>query len=326
MHATNNEQQTTFAGDAARLSLAIAAWLQAKRGRSGSRHTAVSYETTLDAFRAALQSEGLDLDADPRMVALALKAWCERGDPSPATYNHRLSVMSSFYTFAARRGLLPHMANPAALIERRKAPERHATRPLEPAKVRELMAAIDRSTPAGARDYALLAVALSTGLRPSEIAGMRWRHVTFHGDNATLDIPRAKGGETKRIALPPAVGRALRDWLYAKCRSGFSPIGPDTPVWTTLASAPGSRPGDALKMRQLWNICRERLGANFNALRHTFAVAAGAIDAPIASARQPLGHSRAPGAAQSPSAPRSAENQFSAGVEEMFPPHDEDGA
>jgi len=48
------------------LDLAIAAWLDAKHGRSGSTHTHKIYQTTIADFRQQLHTAGLDLDSDPR--------------------------------------------------------------------------------------------------------------------------------------------------------------------------------------------------------------------------------------------------------------------
>jgi hypothetical protein len=51
--------------------LARGVWLDAKTKRSGSVDTTRAYRTTLDAFRQVLQERQLDLDSDPRAVALA---------------------------------------------------------------------------------------------------------------------------------------------------------------------------------------------------------------------------------------------------------------
>lgn len=320
---TDDDAPLTRAGGGDRLALAIAAWLDAKRGRSGSERTARAYEEALTAFRVALRDAGLDLDGDPRAVALALQAWCGRGDPAAATFNQRRSIVSSFYAFAIRRGLLPHAANPADLVERRATAEYRAARALDPATVRERLAAIDRSAPAGARDYALLAVALSTGRRLVEIAGLRWRHVTVQGDRVTLDFPRTKGGKAMRDVLPPATARALLRWLHVQYGSELGTLDPDAPLWPALARAPDGRPGDALKPRQLQNICRARLGTHFHALRHTFARAMDAAGAPVEATRQRLGHSSLATTSRYLAALRSDVNPFGRKVEELLLP---DGA
>lgn len=60
---------------AAAIEMAIVAWLDAKRGRSGSHETYRAYQLAITQFRARLQEQGLDLDAaDPRRVRAALLA------------------------------------------------------------------------------------------------------------------------------------------------------------------------------------------------------------------------------------------------------------
>lgn len=74
--------------------LAVVAWLQAKGGRSGSAKTIRAYSDALHGFRRVLQERDLDLDADPRAVALLAQEWAARGDPAPATVNQRASPSS----------------------------------------------------------------------------------------------------------------------------------------------------------------------------------------------------------------------------------------
>jgi len=123
--------------------LAIAAWLDAKAGRSGSVHTAKIYATTIAAFRSELAELGLDLDGDGRAVALAAQGWAGRDSPAPSTFNRRLAVLSSFYTFAKKRGLLD-LDNPLGLVERRPVQGYAHVEALQPADVR-------RTRPAGRR-------------------------------------------------------------------------------------------------------------------------------------------------------------------------------
>jgi len=149
------------------LDLAIAAWLDAKANRSKSSKTATAYRTGIAQFRAALIELGLDLDSDPRAVALAAQGWAGQRDPasrhagevSPATYNQRLAILSSFYSFARKRGLITR-DNPISLVERRSVDAYAGALPLDDREVATQLKAIDRSTLAGARDYALLVLFL----------------------------------------------------------------------------------------------------------------------------------------------------------------------
>src|SRR5437868_525661 len=80
-----NNNQELVSGARNSIDLAVAAWLDSKRGRSGSANTGKIYASTITDFRAALQLGGLDLDADPRAVALTAQAWAGRNTPAPAT-------------------------------------------------------------------------------------------------------------------------------------------------------------------------------------------------------------------------------------------------
>ena len=99
--------------------LAIAAWLDAKRQRSGSAKTARAYHDTITAFRALLRGRGLELDGDTAALALLAQAWAGQGEPQPSTYNQRLAILSSFYKFGRKQGLLAG-DNPIDRVERRR--------------------------------------------------------------------------------------------------------------------------------------------------------------------------------------------------------------
>src|SRR5260370_5208406 len=162
------------------LAEAMAAWLDAKHGRSGSTQTLHAYRDTLLSYRAACQYLGLDLDASDvldldldtvlRELASVAQAWAGRaratGQPvAPATYNQRLAIVSSFYAFAIRRKLLTLRENPVEQLDRRSVQTYAAAGPLAPGNVAARSAAVDSPTPAGPRGYALLAVPPSHGRR-----------------------------------------------------------------------------------------------------------------------------------------------------------------
>ena len=193
----------------------IAAWLHAKEGKSRSQGTARAYQTTIAEFRAACRAAGIDLGGPARMVALLAQGWALQrasgaGAVAPATYNRRLAIVSSFYDYARKRGPLEVDQNPIALVDRQKVDQYAGAQALEGDQVRRLLASIDRGTPIGLRDYAMLSIALTTGRRVAELAAMRWSHVRLlEGGAVVVTFPRAKGGKVMRDQLSPAeIGRA----------------------------------------------------------------------------------------------------------------------
>lgn len=266
-----------------------------------------------------------DLSA-ARAAAIALVAQAYAARPAETRYgprpvasttaNLRLAALSSFYTYAARQDLL-RGPNPIARVERRRVEAYAAARPLAYDDLRERLAVIDVTTDAGLRDYALLLVALHTGRRVAELAGMRREHLLIRKRAVEITWPRCKGGKTMRDELPRGGARgeaadALASWvtrLYsersdeagatgqsshavvamvpaAPARSGRPP---ERPVWVSLAR--NGTAGHPLTARAIAQLCEKRLGTStVHALRHTFARAMEDAGAKVSEIQAALGH------------------------------------
>lgn len=82
--------------------------------------------------------------------------------------------------------------------------------PLDPAELRRLLAAPDRRTTTGRRDYAILLLLSRLGLRAGEVARLGlddidWRHGEL--------VVRGKGDRMERLPLPDDVGTAITKYL-----------------------------------------------------------------------------------------------------------------
>ena len=315
------------ANDEPSIELARAAWLHEKRGRSDSAKTERAYADTFDSFRDALHAAGLEVDTpDPRKVALVAQGWAAAprardGRPvASATVNQRLAILSSFYTFARRRGLLALGAHPLEDVQRRPVQDYAGARPLEYARVAERLAAIDRrdGNLAGKRDYALLSLGLQTGRRLSELAALRWGDVTLSGGRATVTWRRCKGAKTMRDTLPEPVTAALLAWLHAAYGAELGPtLAPDAPLWISLATN-GTR-GHPLTLQAISAICARRLGVSqVHALRHTFAHAMETVGAKVSDIQARLGHASLATTGRYLAALRSAENAHSDDLAALF--------
>ena len=164
-----------------------------------------------------------DLDA-PLISAFLDHVENERGN-SPRSRNVRLAAIRSFFRYAALQE-----PKHAGLIQRVLAMpnKRFERRPIDflvRAEIDALLAAPDRSTWSGRRDHALLLVAVETGLRCSELAGLRIEslvlergaHVRCHG----------KGRKERCTPLRKATVAVLRGWLRERAGSASDPLFPN---------------------------------------------------------------------------------------------------
>jgi integrase/recombinase XerD len=73
-----------------------------------------------------------------------------------------------------------------------------------------LLAACDRNSVVGRRDYAVILLLARLGLRATEVAGLRLDDIDWHHGEITV---RGKGRRDERMPLPAEVGEALVDYL-----------------------------------------------------------------------------------------------------------------
>jgi integrase/recombinase XerD len=217
-----------------------------RRQRQASGHTVTAYRDAVKLLLAFAQRRTgkapsrLDLaDLDVTLVAAFLDHLEQERGNSVRTRNARLAAVHSLFRFAA----LTHPQD-AAVIQRVLAipPKRFdqtlVTYLTEP-ETDALLAAPDQGTWAGRRDHALLAVAVQTGLRVSELTGLT-RADTHLGTGAHVSTV-GKGRKQRITPLTPGTVVVLRAWLAAQ------PGQPTDPLFPTRRS--GRMSPDAVERR-----------------------------------------------------------------------------
>src|SRR6266568_1262226 len=269
---------------------AIAAWLDEKR--ADSTRTADAYEDALNDFRDTLHKANLDLDSEPALVAPLAQGWARHSKREGAavtatTFNQRRSILSSFYKYAIGYEVL--LYNPIERVKRQKPGKKDAARPLASSTIKSGLARIDRSTQNGLRDYALLSVALATGRRVSEIAGLRYKHLHRDGNTCIVDFDHCKGKKAFTNRLEAGTTRALYAYLEAVYPGQLLTLSGDAPVWVSFSDR---NYGQAIGRRTMSNICEAYLGTSkTHAPRHTLAVAMHNKQAKLTDIQKALGHS-----------------------------------
>ena len=179
--------------------------LQVERGLAPNTLTA--YSLDLRKFSAFCAARKLSLQSADRDSILDFLSGLYRQKLSSRSVARHLAALRVFFRFAVADGLLRE--DPTLNLE---APRIWKSLPifLTIPQVERLLAMPDSKTPLGARDAAMLEVLYSTGLRVSELVGLRL---------AELDLSMGcvrcigKGNKERLVPLGRAAVNALRHYL-----------------------------------------------------------------------------------------------------------------
>ncbi len=208
--------------------------------RGSSPETVAAYR---DAFRLLLrfahdqtgtQPFELDLDdLDAPLIGAFLKHLEQDRGNSPRTRNARLGAIHSFYRYAALEH--PEHAHTIARVMAipTKRYECNTVTYLDRDEIKALLAAPDNRTWLGRRDHALLALMIQTGVRVSELTGLRVGDLHL-GTGPHIRV-LGKGRKKRATTLTGETVKILRAWI--KERQGQ----PDEPLFPTRQGRPLSR-------------------------------------------------------------------------------------
>ena len=251
-----------------------------------SANTLSAYGTDLADFLAFCEKKKIASPAalTPEKASAYLSSLDGRG-LSARTRARRLSALKRLYRFLLDEGELKE--NPLALIGgarlSRKLPD-----VLTPEEALALLEAPDTETPEGLRDRAMLELLYATGLRVSELCGLR--AAQFNADAGFL---RVMGKGSKERAVP--VGDAAQTWLSRYVKDGRGGLLKKRQSNFLFV---GRKGGKALTRQAFWQrIKRHTKTAGIDkdisphTLRHSFATHLLDGGADLRSVQAMLGHS-----------------------------------
>lgn len=200
----------------------------------------------LTLFTDYLEHTGISTWQEMQPAALRTFLATQLTDKAPGTRRSYASTLRGFLRWAFLQGLTGRDLSPAAATARQY---RLAGIPdlLTDDEVVALLRAVDRSTPLGRRDYAILLLAARFGMRPGDIRRLSLDHVDWRGQQIAL--PQAKTGRSLVLPLLPEVADALIAYLRrgrppADCRNIFvrhlapyEPLGPNNNLATIVRGA-----------------------------------------------------------------------------------------
>jgi integrase/recombinase XerD len=190
-------------------------WLATERGRAPS--TLAAYRRDARRWCTWLRDRGTDLAGADTATAEAYVADLRSGPLAPATVARAVVAVRSLHRFLAEEGRAPD--DPGADVATPRVPA-GLPKALTEEEVAALLSAVVGVDPVARRDRAILEVLYGTGVRISELVGLRLGDLDL--ESALL---RAFGKGSKERVVP--VGRhavaALVDWLAPGGRPALEP-------------------------------------------------------------------------------------------------------
>jgi integrase/recombinase XerD len=226
-------------------------------------NTLAAYRRDLVAWADWLALAGRAIDAAQESHLLAYTAARHAGTRASSA-NRRLTVFKRYYRWALREGHVG--ADPTLRLAAARAPAR-LPKTLSEAQVEALLAAPDATTPLGRRDRAMLELLYASGLRVSELVGLKSVRVGLA--EGVLRVT-GKGAKERLVPFGEAAHAALKDYL-ADARGAILGRRTSDALFVTAR-------GGAMTRQMFWNLVKRYAAAagiavpiSPHTLRHAFA-------------------------------------------------------
>jgi len=250
-----------------------------------SENTIQSYLSDLRLFGSWLDERGLSLQKAGSEQVLSYLASRVAEGVSARTTARLLSSLKRFYTLLAREGVVT--TDPTVLVEAPKI-GRPLPGTLTEEQVDKLLQAPDLSSAEGLRDRAMLELTYASGLRVSELVGLRLAQL-----NLKMGVIRVTGKGNKERLVP--VGDIALEYLQQYLQSARAELlkqneGSDQ-VFVTRRGGGLTRQAFWYRVKKHANEAGIRQAMSPHTLRHAFATHLVNNDADLRVVQLLLGHS-----------------------------------
>lgn len=201
----------------------------------------VGYRHHLDRFEFYLQRIGISSvrELSPVIISGYIVDRAASG-LSKHTVGGSAGALRVFLRYAHRQSLIPADLS-GAVGQPQQYRLSNIPRSISWEQVNQVLAAVDRRTEAGRRDFAILLLLVTYGLRAREIAALNIDDIDWKHDR--LRIPERKAGHSTAFPLSAVVGAALLDYLQhgrpdtTDRRVFFRTVAPRTPIGSDAVSS-----------------------------------------------------------------------------------------
>lgn len=167
----------------------------------------------------------------------------------PTTVQNYIEAVKIFFSWTEQAGLYPNIAS---RVKGAKISKEHKKDYLTSSQIKAVLAAIDRTTAQGKRDFALIALMITGGLRAIEAHRANIEDIGTAANTPALYI-QGKGKDEKAdyVKLAPEVEKALRDYLRIRSAPQLQ-----QPLFISLSN---NSKGRRLSTRSISGIVKQRL-------------------------------------------------------------------
>lgn len=207
-------------------------------------------ETYTRALRQLFNYFSLNGISQPqREDIIAFRDELKASGHKPTTVQNYITATKIFFAWTEQEGLYPNIADH---LKGAKLDREHKKDYLTSRQVKEILADIDRSTEQGLRDYAILFLMVTGGLRTIEVSRATIGDIRTAGDNSVLYV-QGKGREekTEYIKLSAPAEQALRAYLRARGETNEN-----APLFSSTSN---NNKGERLTTRSVSGIVKTRL-------------------------------------------------------------------
>ncbi|WP_369820886.1 site-specific tyrosine recombinase XerD [Pseudorhodoferax sp. Leaf274] len=251
-----------------------------------ARNTLAAYRQDLALYAHWLAERGSALDATREADLQAYFAARHAGTKA-TTANRRLTVFKRYFRWALRERAIA--ADPTLKLQSARQPLR-VPKTMTEAQVEALLAAPDVQTPLGVRDRAMLELLYASGLRVSELVGLRTFQIALNDG-----VLRVTGKGNKERLVP--FGELAQEWLEQYLQEARPELLDGRQSEDLFVTTRGAQAGSAMSRMMFWGLVRRyALAAGIavapspHTLRHAFATHLLNHGADLRAVQMLLGH------------------------------------
>lgn len=250
-----------------------------------SPRTVETYTKNIRRFLAYMQENGISQPT--REDVISYRDYLKQ-EHKPTTVQGYLAAVKLFFGWTAQEGIYPNVAEH---IKGAKLDTEHKKDYMTSKQVAKLLEAVDTTTLKGKRDFAMLFLMVTTGLREISIVRANIEDVRPAGDDLALYY-QGKGHEEKAeyVKITEEVEEAIRDYLTARGEKDTK-----APLFGSIAHRNN---GERMTTRSVSRVAKESLVAvgmdsdrlTGHSFRHTAATLNILNGASVKETQQMLGH------------------------------------